>query len=180
MDDIQKEHPELHFYYSHEEHVRKASPAVKAMWAGPQKKSFFKALTETGGRRATFISLVCIFVMLLFVTMRQDAIASFDGNKMTAVAVAMPTKSGTEETYIVLRKAAARTKAYNGIVGVEVYADSKKTKVAQKPLKTEQIVFTDKKNEEFRLALDGAQKDLRIVLFSEDGKKTFTLRVKAQ
>jgi hypothetical protein len=188
MDDIQKENPNLTFYYSRERRLAKAPEAVRALYNDDAKKSgFIRSLVDTKGKQATFFSIIVLCVLILFLSFFTSAgEKKFMGNVLAATALRVPDANESGVTYIVLTKEAVKGKQpRSGIVDMFVYLDAPAApNTAASTLWAGSIVFTEAPLEEFRFAVPGNARALALTLSSGDesgeGGERFVLKVKAQ
>jgi hypothetical protein len=177
MDKIQKDNPDLTFYYSREHRLAKAPESVRALYEKqPPKGGLFRSLTDTKGKQATLVSIVVLCVLILFLSFFTNAgVPKFEGSAITVSAIRMTEDGVSGTTYIVLKKEAVKNKdAFSGMVQIDVFAQEN-TLIA---IWQSTVVFTEEAQEEFRFAIPGAAPQLLVTLSSE--KETWSAQVKAE
>jgi hypothetical protein len=174
LDDIQRENPELTFYYSREHRLSHAPPELRKKYEEgwppkPLKTGFFKSLTDTTPKKMLFGTIVVMCVVIIFMgyglpSGLSSGAPRFEGNSITATAVRAVEEDSPVRVYMVIEaKALDAGKTWSGPVEAAVFAESD----AAKPLWHKTIVFSGEPKEEFRFAIETEERGLILRLESE-------------
>ncbi|MDR0527852.1 MAG: hypothetical protein LBG79_08600 [Spirochaetaceae bacterium] len=137
---------EIHFYYNREKRLEKASQRVRDLYeTQPRRRfAFFSSLTDTKPKAFTFIAIVIMSLMILFVTYLVPDSSTRLGKNEISISV----MRYNDSSFIVLKKKALRS-AKTGIVDV-VITPKGAAQENGKTLVKRQIVFDKSETEEFR------------------------------
>lgn len=169
---MNKEEEQLHFHYSRERRLEKASDTVKTLNEGSfsAKQSLFRTLTATKPLAFLLLGIVMLSLSGLVITylLPEDDTSILISNKIELSAFGYQ-----DTTYLIIEKKALEG-AYIGPVELVITEAGEQNA----ELRNELITFTPEKEQEFRLAIP-YQLERVIVLMHADGAMiTLTRTVK--
>jgi hypothetical protein len=166
------------FYYSREHRLKRASPAVQALYEGPARPDMVKNLI---GRKSNLFLLVAILMVCVMMILSSRFSGAQKGLQLEGNTAALAIiRSGGGALSLVLQKTAAPSgEAYTGEVAVAVSpALSKQDKGKTPEIYAEKFFFTPAEKESFRFDLPFEGEDFLVVLQTGKERKSLRLKVK--
>ncbi|GHV86509.1 hypothetical protein AGMMS50230_21170 [Spirochaetia bacterium] len=166
------------FYYSREERLKKASPAVREMNtpSAPYKPNLFRTLTATKPLMFLFISMVtlCVTIVIISRFILSEGTRTLGNNTVTVSAISSGGKS-----YITVKKVPRRENAYTGAVDVVVSpVDTNEARAEGDPvfpLETRRFYFTLEAEELFRFSAPFTGKKLLVLMEAGPNRILFSI-----
>jgi len=168
---IEDDDGRITFYYSREQRLKNASPAVQKLNDPdpPRKTSLFRTLTATRPLTYLFISVITISVAII-------AVSLFIGSENTRVignnALTVSILSSGGKSYITVIKNAKSADAYTGEVSIIVSLPDEDL-----PIGGERVFFTLEAEEVFRFIVPFTGKKMHVVIEAGAERAMFTISV---
>jgi hypothetical protein len=165
------------FYYSREHRLKRASPAVRALYEDAPKLGVLKSLV---GRKSNLFLLVSILMVCVMLTLGSripgEKGINLGGN---TVALAITRNNGGTLSIFIQKNAASSGEAYAGAVALAVSPVIAKEDTGKAPeIYTDKFFFTPAEKEDYRFELPFDGEDFLVVLQTEHERKG--LRIKAK
>jgi hypothetical protein len=188
------------FYYSREERLKRASPAVRKLNEPSvfRKPNLFRTLTSTKPLTFLFISIItlCAALVILSRFMPSGTARTLGGSRVTVTA-----RTGSGVSYITVTKTVLDEGAYAGAVDIAVSPAAEKTGGAEKsaggtansgaaeavppdsgtavsgefPIEALRVYFTAEPEEAFRFTVPFTGKKLLVLMEAGAGRVLFSV-----
>jgi len=168
---IEDDDGRITFYYSREDRLKKASPAVQKLNDPdpPRKTSLFRTLTSSRPLTYLFISVITLSVAII-------AVSLFIGSENTRVignnALTVSILSSGGKSYITVIKTAKSADAYTGTVNIAVSLPEEDS-----PIEVHQDYFTLETEEVIRFIVPFTGKKLLVLIEAGAERAMFTISV---
>jgi hypothetical protein len=166
------------FHYSREHRLKRASPAVRALYDEDATKP--GAVKNMVGRKSNLFLLVSILMVCVMLAL-TSRIPGEKGVKLggNTVALAIVRTNSDELSMLIQKTAASSGEPYTGAVAVAVSpVISKEDKGKTPEIYTDKFFFTPAEKEDYRFELPFEGEDFLVVLQTEYERKG--LRIKAK
>jgi len=176
---MNNEYPEeedgrLVFYYSREERLKKASPAVRKFNEPVKQKKFtlFGALTATRPLALLFFTIVILFVAipLIYHFFGYGNTKTIDGNTIDFSII-----SYSDTSFVTVTKKAKTDAAYTGMADIAVTLPEENA-----PVDVQRIYFNREKEEVYRFSVPFSGKKMIVVIEAGAGRAALTVIPKQQ
>jgi len=168
---IEDDDGRITYYYSREQRLKKASPAVQKL-NNPdpaRKPSLFRTLTSTRPLTYLFISVITLSVAIV-------AVSFFIGSENTRVignnALTVSILSSGGKSYVTITKTAKTNAAYTGTVNIAVSLPEEDS-----PIEVQQIFFTLEKEEAIRFIVPFTGKKMLVLIEAGAERAMFKVSV---
>jgi hypothetical protein len=166
------------FYYSREHRLRRASPAVQALYEDAPNPGIVKNLV---GRKSNLFLLVSILMVCVMLALSSRIPGEKGGVKLggNTVALAIARNDEAKLSVFIQKTAASSGDAYAGAVAVVVSPVISKEDTGKAPeIYTDKFFFTPAEKEDFCFELPFEGEDFLVVLQTEHERNG--LRIKAK
>jgi hypothetical protein len=166
------------FYYSREHRLKRASPAVRALYEDASRPDIVKNLA---GRKSNLFLLVAILMVCVMMILGSRVPGGGKGVQLGGNTVALAiarNKDGTLSMFM-QKKAASSGSAYTGEAAVAVSpALSKQDKGKTPEIYADKFFFSSAGEESFRFDLPFEGETFLVILQAGNERKTLRLKVK--
>jgi hypothetical protein len=164
------------FYYSREHRLKRASPAVRALYEDTPGPGVLKGLT---GRKSNLFLLVSILIVCVMLTLGSRIPGGEKGVELggNRVVLTIARNDGGNLSLVMRKTMASSGEVYTGAVGIAVSpVISKQDKGKPPEIYTDKFFFSSAEEEDYRFELPFGGEDFLVVL--QTGNERKGLRIK--